>query len=378
MRKDNAISYLKIQLPFKVSCPVLALGSQTKNTLCLLKGRSAYISPIHPSLDELTDLLSFERDARRLLRFHPKIIACDLHPGYQSTRFAALFNSRYKIVPVQHHHAHIASCMLENNLKNQKVIGVAFDGTGLGQDNRVWGAEFLLCDYRSYLRQAYLKEMPLLGGEKAILEPWRLACFWLYQIYGEDTLGLKIDFIKKIPQKKWETLRKLYRSGFDFPLASSMGRLFDAAAALVLSLTTARFEAELAVRLEQTAGRWKGKARSYPFRILNSKGRLVIDPSYTIQEIVSDLKARRQKEEIAYQFHLTLAEIILKICLKLKRKYGINKVVLSGGVFQNSLLLTNTIKRLTDKGFLVFNHKKLVCSDSSLSLGQAVVAYFGS
>jgi hydrogenase maturation protein HypF len=353
------------------------MGSHTKNTLCFLKGEFAYISPVHPALDEPKSFLSFQKEAKAFLRQGPKLIAYDLHPDYQSTKYAlGLPPATYRLSPIQHHHAHIASCMAENRLKNQKVIGVAFDGTGLGEDGTIWGAEFLLCNYQSYIRAAHLKEIALLGGEKAILEPWRLACLWLYRIYKDDFLRLNIDFIKKIPAKNWGILKKLYLSGFNFPLASSMGRFFDAAASIILAQKEARFEAELAIKLQKSAASWHRDDKPYNFKIISSKGRYVIDPSFILRQVVRDLGKRQAREKIAYKFHLTAAEMVLKVCLILRKKYGINRVVLSGGVFQNNLLLKKTLRILGDEGFSVFIHKNLSCSDSSLSLGQAVVANF--
>ena len=374
MRKNNKISYRKIRLPFKVKYPVLAMGPHTKNTLCFARGEFAYISAIHSSLDNPEDLFSFEKEAKALLKQGPEIIAYDLHPEYQSSKYALSLAGRYKLVAVQHHHAHIASCMAENGLKNQKVIGVAFDGTGLGEDARIWGAEFLLCDYRGYLRAAHLKEISLLGAEKAILEPWRLAGLWLYGIYKDAFLRLGIDFTRVLPVKKWAILKKLYLSGFDFPLASSMGRFFDAIACIVLAATEARFEAELAIKLEQIAASWHRESPSYTFKIANVKGSYIVDPAYLLRQIISDLKAREPQEEIAYKFHLSVAQMVLKVCIILRKKYGINKVVLSGGVFQNKLLCTMACVLLQEKDFLVFRHKELSCNDSSLSLGQAMVA----
>lgn len=166
----------EIDLPVRLKKAVLALGPQTKNTVCFAKGNKAWISETHKDLSAPRDLLDFEKDAKYFLRRKPKVIAHDLHPEYQSSRFALSLSSKYSLAPVQHHHAHIASCMAENGLKNRRVIGVAFDGTGLGADNTIWGAEFLLCDYKNFARAAHLKEIPLVGGERAVLEPVRLVC----------------------------------------------------------------------------------------------------------------------------------------------------------------------------------------------------------
>lgn len=347
----------KIKLPFRIEKPVLALGSQAKNTVCFAKGQSAYFSPVHPDLNDPEDFSDFEKHVKYFLGKNPKIIACDLHPEYQSTKFARQLSAiSYRLSATQHHHAHIASCMAENGLLNQKVIGVAFDGTGLGSDDKLWGAEFLLCDYKAFKRAMHLKEVPLLGGEKAILEPWRLLYAW----------GLN--------KKKNQVLEKMRAAGFNSPLSSSAGRLFDAVGSIVLERDKAGFEAELAIQLEKLAFSCRLSAKSYNFRIIEDKGVYIIDPAPMLEEIITDLKRKEPRGKIAYQFHLTAAEMIRKACLALKKECGVNKIVLSGGVFQNNLLLRLALDLLYKEGFKVFTHKYLSCNDSGISLGQAAIA----
>lgn len=365
----------KIKLPFEVKKPTLSLGTQTKNTVCLAKGSFALLSPVHADLSNPRDFLSFKKAVEYFLKAKPSVIAYDLHPEYQSTRYALQLSAfSFQLSVVQHHHAHIAACMAENALKNQKVIGVAFDGTGLGTDNSIWGAEFLICDYKNFKRKAHLKELPLLGANKAILEPWRLAAFWLSKSYGEEFLNLDIAFSKGIKKDKWQVLKKMYIANFNSPQASSMGRLFDAVGALVLAKYKVRFEAQLAIELEKIASRYLFPARSYPFKIIKNSEGFIIDPASMFKQIVTDLKSEEKKEKIAYCFHLTVAEMIKKVCLLLRKETGIKKVVFSGGVFQNKLLLTLSSDLLYKQGFQVFRHKILSCSDSSVSLGQAVAA----
>lgn len=377
MWQANQILEQKIQLPFKIKRPVLALGSQAKNTVCFAKGWLAFLSSIHQDLNNLQDFLTFKETVKFFLKKHPKILACDLHPEYQSTKYVLdLTPNTYNLTPIQHHHAHIASCMAENGLKNQRVIGVAFDGTGLGQDNTVWGAEFLICDYKNFKRKVHLQEIPLLGGERAILEPWRLAALWLYLLYKDRLLTLDIEFVKKMETKKWEVLKNMYLKEINSPLASSMGRLFDAVASLVLVKYRANFEAELAVELEKTAMRHASCAMGYPFKINKNKDRYIINPLPMFKEIIKDLKTKEAKEKIAYRFHFTVARMIEKVCLVLRKESKINNVVLSGGVFQNNLLLRLSFDLLYKHKFKVFTHKNLSAGDASLSLGQAVIANF--
>jgi hydrogenase maturation protein HypF len=354
---------VEIKLPFKLKKAVLALGSQTKNTVCFAENNRAWVSPVHKDLSEPRDLSAFEKDVKYFLRGKPKIIAYDLHPEYQSSRLALLLSAKHRIKPVQHHHAHIASCMIENGLKNQKIIGVAFDGTGLGVDNTLWGAEFLLCDYNKFLRAAHLKEIPLVGGERAILEPVRLLAAWL-------------DFDKAIDKK--QIFKKIYHSGINSPLCSSMGRLFDAAASLILRKRKASFEAELALELEKSAAKDNSKTLGYKFKIIKSKDGCILDPSNIFRRITRDMKAKNKPGNIARSFHQSVAGAIVNTCLVLREDHGVNKVVLSGGVFQNKLLMKMSLDSLSGKGFQVFTHKYLSCNDSGISLGQAVVAGCGS
>jgi len=354
---------IRIKFPFKLKKPVLALGPQVKNTICFAKGETAWISPVHADLDTLPGLLAFEKDLKRFLQKQPKIIACDLHPEYQSSRYALRLPVKYHLEYIQHHHAHIASCMAENGLKNQKVIGVAFDGTGLGADNHIWGAEFLLCDYKKFSRLAYLREIPLVGGEKAILEPWRLLAAWF-------------NFDQAIDKK--QRLKKIYQAGINSPLASSMGRLFDAAASLILGKREAKFEAELAIALEKSAAQNKLKAAGYAFSLVKSKSGYILDPAACFKQIKRDLKAGRPREFIAWRFHHSVAQMLVKTCLALRRENKINRIALSGGVFQNRLLLQAALDLLCKEGFLVFTHRYLLCNDASISLGQAAIAAYRS
>lgn len=365
-----------IRLPFRIKRAVLALGSQTKNAICFAKDNYAYLSRIHPDLNRRSDFFDFDKTVRYFLKKNPRIIAYDLHPEYQSTKYALSLHTKYYLLPTQHHHAHIASCMAENNLNNKKIIGVAFDGTGLGDDHTFWGAEFFLCDYSRYQRIAHLKYIPLIGGEKAIRQPWRVAIVWLYLLYKQRLFDLKADFIKKIDKNKWSVLKKMYDADFNCPLASSMGRLFDGVASLVLNKPKVNFEAEAAIELEKLASSYKAEGASYRFKIIKEKNMLILDPGFVFKEVISDLKAKQSKERIAFRFHYTVAEMIKKVCLVLRNKTRINEVVLSGGVFQNKVLLKLSSDLLYEECFRVFSHKKLSSSDSSIALGEVVIANF--
>lgn len=367
----------KIKLPFKVNEPILALGGQAKNRLCFAKDNFAYLSQMHADLSNLNDFLDFEKDAKYFLKQKPGIIACDMHPEYQSTKYALnLTPNTYHLQPTQHHHAHIAACMVENGMRNQKVIGVAFDGTGFGLNNELWGGEFFICDYKNFTRKAHLKEIPLVGGEGAVLEPARLTAMWLYLIYGEKFLRFEIDFVNKLDKKRWGVLKKIYQSGVNSPMASSMGRLFDAAASLILAKYRINQEAELAMELEGLASQCRVQGAGCRVQIVKKGDGFILDPRPVFKSMVKDLENNVAKEKIAYYFHSAIAKMIVEVGVILRKESRINAVVLSGGVFQNKLLLSLAQELLAKEKFKVITHKGLSASDSSLALGQAAVANF--
>lgn len=377
----------EIKLPFKFKKPVLALGAHTKNTVCFAYGSSAYLSSVHQDLAQPEDFLSFRRVVKHFLKDKPRLIAYDLHPGYQSSRYALnLPRGTHRLIGVQHHHAHLAACMVENGLKRQQVIGVAFDGTGLGLDGQLWGAEFFApCTYRAFRRKAHLKAVPLLGAEQAISEPWRVVAAWLYAIYKDGFLNLDLPFVKAMDKKKWLVLKHMYTTGFNSPLTSSMGRLFDAAASLILSRLKVSSQAGLPRAMEEMAERYAdasgsahpGAKRGDVFSITSTKGMYLIDPAAFFRQVVLSLKEKNPVGEIAYDFHHAVAKVVEKTCSILRRESGINRVALSGGVFQNNLLLRLSLELLYKEGFEVFTHRSLSCSDSCISLGQAAAAYSG-
>ncbi len=368
---------LKIDLPFRIKKPILAVGADIKNSLCFAYNKSAFISEAINNLELLSNFNKFQKKITSIPKcfgLSPRIIAYDKHPEYFSTKYILnLPRARAaRLIPVQHHHAHIASCMLENKLSNQRVIGVAFDGTGFGSDHTLWGAEFLVADYENFQRAAHLRYIPLLGGQKAIFQPWRVSAAWLYLAFGNNFLDS--GFLKRINKKDWYVLLKMWKQDFNAPLASSIGRLFDAVAALLLGIYQVKFEAEAAISLERVASNYKLQPRSYQFKIKRAGQIFIIDPVLTFKGIAADLKNQCSKEEIAARFHLTVARMIRKTCLEIRDNTKINTVVLSGGVFQNKILLGLSLDLLEKAGFQILTHKLLPCSDVSISLGQAAVA----
>jgi len=374
------MEYKKIKIPFWVKKSILALGSHTKNTLCFAKGNYAFISRVHLDLDNWQDFLYFQKDLRYFLKKQPQIFACDMHPGYRSSQIAEELSQGYRLKKIQHHHAHIASCMVENNLKNQKVIGVAFDGTGLGEDNTLWGAEFFIASYKNFKRKAHLKYIPLVGSERAIKEPWRITLSWLYYLYKDKLLNLNIDFIQKINLKKYQVLKKMLEVKFNCPLSSSIGRLFDAVGALVLNKFIAQYEGQIPQALEKLAMNFRPKVpldlKRHYFEIKKEKEVYTIDPQPLFKQIIKDIKDKKDKREIAFKFHCAVSFMVRDVCLRLRKESRINKVVLSGGVFQNNILRKIILDLLYRDRFEVFYHKDISFSDAGISLGQIAIANF--
>jgi hydrogenase maturation protein HypF len=361
-------------LDIKIKHPGMGFGAQTKNTVCLLHSGNAVFSRQHPDLGVLDDRREFEKDVRYLLKKAKPVLGCDLHPRYYSTEFGRSLKNGLRVVPVQHHHAHIVSCMAENGLKNQKVIGVAFDGTGLGPDRTLWGGEFLVADYRGFKRAGHLMYVPLPGGESAIRHPGRLALLWLYLAFGERFKKLKLKLVEEV-SGEWPVIKKIYTGGFNCPPTSSMGRFFDACSSIILGRSSADMEAELPQELERRALSARQKnGPGFPFIIRNAGGLPVIDPLPVFRACVNSLLTKERPEEIAWNLHYTVAKMVSGTCLHLRRKTGLNRVVLSGGVFQNKVLLKTSRELLYEKGFTVLTHGRTYCHDAGISLGQAVIA----
>jgi len=310
---------------------------------------------------------------KKMFRVKPEIIACDLHPDYLSTQYVEEIKVKkgLKVVKIQHHHAHIVSCMAENNVK-EKVIGVAYDGTGYGDDGNVWGGEFLLCDLKKYSRVGHLKYYPLPGGDKAIVEPWRMAYSYLYSIYGSKAKTLDIDFNRRMDYDKLSIIEKMIDKNINSPLTSSCGRLFDAASSLIGIRDEISYEGQAAMELESFCA--SGITERYKFSIYKEEEKFIIDSRGIFIDIIADLKKGLDKKIMAAKFHNTVAEFTVDLCGKIRKNTGINEVALSGGVFQNKYLTEKVIFSLEDKRFKVYIQRKVPPNDGGISLGQAVVA----
>ncbi len=368
------LSFLfRSQQPARDRIPsVLACGGELKNTFCLTKGRKAFLSHHIGDLENLETLTSFETGIehfKKIFSIVPEVVAFDKHPDYLSTQYAGRLTGIAKI-PVQHHHAHIASCMAENNVVG-KVIGVAFDGTGYGDDGKIWGGEFFVGDYSGFERRAHFEYVPLPGGEIGIREPWRMALSYLIQCYGENQIP-KLPFLSRIGTEKTELVTQQIAKRIYTPLTSSAGRLFDAVSALLGLCDTIEYEGQAAIRLEKNAGVEDGGV--YPYEILPDESGYQISFRRMIAAIVDDVRKGRGISEISGAFHRTIAAVTSDVCLRLREETEGNRVALSGGVFQNRLLLGLTLDTLEKNGFEVLIHSKVPTNDGGISLGQAVIA----
>jgi hydrogenase maturation protein HypF len=345
-----------IKLPFKVKKPILACGADLKGAFALAKGSDAYLFDGFGDLSELDNFTKYEkaiRAAQNKLKICPKIVVCDLHPGYFSNQFA----EKYGPYKVQHHEAHIVSAIIDNDVKGE-VFGAAFDGTGYGTDGKIWGGEFFTGNAGRFNRVAHLEYIPMPGGEMCIKEPWRMTASYLYAAFGEDFLKLKVGLVKNIDKKRWAVLKGMIDKKINAPLTSSMGRFFDAAACLILNKRIADFEAELPIELERIAG--TGVDDAY-----NST-----DSDKIIRGIVRDIEKKIPVPIISAKFHNSIAAMILGAA----RSAGIKKVVLSGGVFQNRYLVNKVVKLLEKNNFKVYTHSNIQTNDSGIPIGQIAIA----
>jgi hydrogenase maturation protein HypF len=347
---------------------IVAFGAELTNCFCAGKGEKAFLSQHIGDLQSAETNLFYEKTITqflKLFRIKPSLIATDMHPEYMSTRTGLNF-SNLPVVMVQHHHAHIASCMAEFRL-NEKVIGVAFDGTGYGTDGNIWGSEFMICDLNDFKRVTHFEYIPLPGGDRATEEPWRIAVSWLYKVYGRSFLDLNIPLINQTDREKIEMILKMIDSNINCPLTSGAGRLFDAIASLLGLVHVATFQAEGPMRLESIVN--YDCSDSYPF----TSG-VTIDFDKMLPAIIEDILNNTGYGTIAAKLHNTLIFVIFDTVSNIRLKEGINKVVLSGGVFQNKFLLSRTTELLWKNNFEVYSHVSVPTNDGGIALGQLAVA----
>ncbi len=353
--------------------PLLAVGGEMKNTICLTRGGAAFLSQHIGEMgyqETHEFFLKTIEHMKRILTIEPRAIACDLHPGYSSTHYAHSQN-KLPVFEVQHHHAHIVSCLAENRIK-EKVIGVALDGTGYGADGKIWGGEFLVADYASYKRVAHLAYLPLPGGDQAIRNSWRMALSYLVTFSDIEIENIDLEVLNKRTPKEKDIVLKLIRSSFNSPLTSSMGRLFDAVSAMLAICEKSTYEGQAAMELEMAMD--VDTEEYYSFLYQQEKTCQTINPSPLIKGIISDLKEGKSSGYISLKFHNSIVTMVANTCSTLRDNLGLNKVALSGGCFQNIYILSESIRRLTKKGFEVLYHRKVPTNDGGIALGQALIA----
>ncbi len=367
VRRSRGLVPLPVIVPFKFRKPVLALGAHMNNTIALGIDNKVFISQHIGDLDTPLAAEFYEEtvnDYLRLFDIVPEIVVADMHPGYFSTKFGETHYGN-RLVKVQHHYAHILSCMIENDIpENAGVLGFAFDGTGYGPDRTIWGGEILTATYKGFERAFHLRPFRLPGGERSVKEPRRTALSLLYETFGEraETLDL-VPFT----QDEKSFLVHMVRENIHSPVTTSMGRLFDGVASIIGLRHKVSYHAQAAAELEQLAFRSEDTSW-YPFAVENG----VIDQRPMIEVIVSDVQEDAPKELIARKFHNTIVEIIISTAELLKEKTGISYAALSGGVFQNSFLLENAFYGLKERGLIPLIHQLVPPNDGGISLGQAV------
>jgi hydrogenase maturation protein HypF len=372
LRRSRGFAPEPIRTAFRFEQKVLACGAELKNTFCLARDNYAFVSHHIGDLENLETLRSYTEGIehfQRLFHVAPSLVAYDLHPEYLSTKYALDLEDIPDKVAVQHHHAHIASCMADNGIDGE-VIGVAMDGLGFGTDGRMWGGEFFVADFLEAERVAYLGYVPMPGGARAIREPWRMGAIYLQHAFGDEFLNLDLPFVKDLEQRGWSTLRSMVATGTNSPETSSMGRLFDAVSSLVSGRALVNYEGQAAIELEAMADRNCHEA--YEFQINSTDN--VIEAGSVIRAAVGDLLEGILPAVVSARFHLGVARLIVSVAERVRRERKLNRVALSGGVFQNMLLLGKTCDILRSRGFQVFTHARVPTNDGGISLGQAAVA----
>ncbi|MDM8537908.1 carbamoyltransferase HypF [Desulfobacterales bacterium HSG17] len=381
---------LELDMIFDKNLPsILGCGAGMKNTICLTKKSRFFLSQHIGEIDnhKVYDFYNRSIDhLKKILNINPKIIAHDMHPDYMSTQYAKnLARIGKKSVAIQHHHAHAVSCMAENGI-NEPVIAITLDGTGYGIDGNIWGGEILLCTPADFTRKAHLAYINMPGGDKTVLEPWRMAASVLFKTFGTSFMDLDIQYIKEMDTKKLEFITDMIQKNLNSPLTSSAGRLFDAVSSLLCQRHIISHESQAAMELEYVAAEAKleCKQKPYAFSVIekNSSNKNInssekcfeIDFMPCIREIVGDLMNKTSNSIISQKFHQTMITSFAQTAKKIALATEIDKIVLSGGVFNNNMILTGMIKSLEENNLKVFTHSKIPAGDGGICLGQVVSA----
>jgi len=391
LRRARGYAPAPIILPpgFEKIPPILAMGSELKNTFCLLREGEAILSQHLGDLENASAFNAYQETLNlylNLFEHKPEIIAIDKHPEYLSSKLGKQLATvnHIKLAEIQHHHAHIAACMAENqiSLDTKPILGIAFDGLGYGEDGTLWGGEFLLADYQSFQRLATFKPMAMIGGKQAIYQPWRNTYSQLINAFSWQEIPEKyrdLAIIKFLEHKNPKLLNQIIEKGINSPLTSSVGRLFDAvAAAIGICPEQCSYEGQAAIEMEAIADtnilNNDKETLNYSFKLEKSANIYYIDTSSTWREILDDIKQHISSSEIAAKFHQSLAITTVKIVKQLKQENQFNQVVLTGGVFQNQILLQQVKMRLEKLEINVLTHSIVPTNDGGLSLGQSVIA----
>lgn len=371
IRRSRGYIPVPVFLKKKVA-QILACGGGLKSTICLTKGNNAFISQHIGDLDNQETYEFYQltiRHMKRILDIDPVIVAHDLHPDYLSTIYA-LEQQNIKKIPVQHHHAHIVSCMAENRLDGP-VIGLSFDGTGYGTDGSIWGGEILISEDKRFERSAHLSYVPMPGSEAAIKEPWRMAVSYLYDAFGEELYSLDLPVLKEIDENKIRFIVEMISKQINSPSTSSLGRFFDGIAAIIGIRNYVVFEGQAAMELEMLVE--KNTNKTYDFGwISGDMHKILLQP--IVCGVVNDMSKGVHPSDISSKFHATVIKLFSELCDVIRKESGLNRIALSGGVFQNSIILSGLMEKLEEKGFQVFTHTQVSANDGGISLGQAMVA----
>ncbi len=376
-----------LPLPVGAPRPILAVGAELKHTFTLARGARAHVAPHNGDLEDLATHRAFTdglAHLSRLLALEPEVVAHDRHPEYLSTKYALAHFPAGRRIAVQHHHAHVASCAAEHGITSP-FLGVAYDGLGMGDDGTLWGGELLVADLVGYRRVARFGRAPLPGGALAVKRPYRMALGYLL---GAEALGngdgpgvagarggdgdLSAELLARLDPREVAVVRTQVARGLNAPLASSAGRLFDAAASLLGLRDVAEYEAQAAIDLEIAAG--DRAAAPLPYALERDGGLLVYDPRPTLAALLAGRAAGRPVGALAAAFHETIAEMTRELCADAATSTGIRTVCLSGGVFQNRRLATTLLRRLAGDGFEVFINRRVPVNDGGISYGQAAIA----
>ena len=406
--------YSPLSTKYVVDSGILALGSQYKNTLSISNNNYIFTTPYIGDMDNLETLNLFEKnlnnytkgkESTSIYNINVKTVCYDMHPNYWSSEFIKNYNCER--IGIYHHHAHIVSCMVDNGLTSETIIGLAFDGSGYGEDGHIWGSEFLICDFKSFKRVGHLSYMDMVTGDGAVKFPWKMGVSLIYSSIKEsvnsnlkekielEILNLKEVLPSKFNHKNISLIMKIIDNKINTPLTSSMGRLFDAVSSLLGFDKKVSYEGEAAIYLQNLAENYIREGCNnkelkdsiikiesvdncyenyYSYGLSEKDGMNIISTNKIIKNILDDIKNSVNKNEIAMKFHNTIVEASLEICIKLREKYKINIVALSGGVFQNEILLEKLYMKLSKNNFKVLTHKTIPTNDSGISIGQLVIA----